>query len=188
MTTPIKVYSNFRPIVRGKSRKVRRCIPTKSRPRVGSLLISEKRLTCVKYSPDEFRFTGVIPINRSRKIAVCAEAETQVTAYSDNYYEVNCLLQLASDAIRAHQANRRQNIFITRCLNYVTCLTVSLPWSCQTTVFISVTTVTVYHPSLFHSRLKTHVFNKSFLPQSSNHRSPLDGLYGYPACSLDLPL
>jgi len=52
-------------------------------------------------------------------------------------------------------------------------ISASLPWSCQITVFISVTTVTVYHHFSFTPNSK-HTFSTYHF----HHRSPLDGLHG----------
>jgi len=43
------------------------------------------------------------------------------------------------------------------------CLTVSLPWSCKISPFLSVTTFTIYHSSL-SLQTQTHLFHKSLPP------------------------
>ena len=45
--------------------------------------------------------------------------------------------------------------------SFIRCLTVLLPWSCQITVFIEVTTVTVYHHFSLSLQTKTLLFYKS---------------------------
>jgi len=68
------------------------------------------------------------------------------------------------------------------------CFTVSLPWSCQITVFISVATVTVYHPfslsiptqnTPFPQIISTLVFQSWIIPgRTSRLPGPLSGFSG----------
>ena len=67
---------------------------------------------------------------------------------------------------------------------YNLCLTVSLSWSCHHRFHQRHHFHHIYHPFSLSIQTQNTPFPQIISTTSSNHRSPLDGLHGYPARSL----